>query len=128
MFLQGSLEIRTLIRHRVAIVKIRTMVKNEVHALVDKHGFVSPYSDIFGKGGVEWLRGLELPSLDRNPKVISSRTINGFVYADIQRTSSDNPATVYRCNSCRLDFDLVGTELRVVPKHRRRKVCLEDFS
>jgi transposase len=58
-------EIRALIRHRVAIVKIRTMVKNEVHALVDKHGFVSSYSDIFGKGGVEWLRDLELPSLDR---------------------------------------------------------------
>ncbi len=27
-------EIRTLIKHRVAIVKIRTMVKNEVHALI----------------------------------------------------------------------------------------------
>jgi hypothetical protein len=32
-------EIRTLFRHRVAIVKIRTMVKNEVRALLDKHGF-----------------------------------------------------------------------------------------
>ena len=58
-------EIRTLIRHRVAIVKIRTMVKNEVHALIDTHGLVCPYSDIFGKGGLEWLRDLTLPSLDR---------------------------------------------------------------
>jgi transposase len=58
-------DIRTLIRHRVAIVKIRTMVKNEVHALVDKHGFACPYSDIFGKGGLEWLRSLQLPPLDR---------------------------------------------------------------
>ena len=58
-------EIRALIRHRVAIVKIRTMVKNQVHALVDKHGLACPYSDMFGKGGLEWLRSLQLPSLDR---------------------------------------------------------------
>jgi transposase len=57
-------EIRTLVRHRVAIVKIRTMVKNEVHALIDKHGFACPYSDIFGKGGLEWLRSLQLPPVD----------------------------------------------------------------
>ena len=58
-------QIRTLIRHRVAIVKIRTMVKNEVHALIDQHGFECPHSDMFGKGGIEWLRTLQLPALDR---------------------------------------------------------------
>jgi transposase len=58
-------EIRALIRHRVGIVKIRTMVKNQVHAIVDKHGFACPYSDMFGRGGYEWLRSLQLPSLDR---------------------------------------------------------------
>lgn len=57
-------EIRALIRHRVGVVKIRTMVKNQIHAIVDKHGFACPYSDMFGKGGLEWLRGLQLPSLD----------------------------------------------------------------
>jgi transposase len=29
-------EIRALIRHRVGIVKIRTMTKNQIHAIVDK--------------------------------------------------------------------------------------------
>jgi len=58
-------EVRALIRHRVGIVKIRTMVKNQVHAIVDKHGFACPYSDMFGKRGFEWLRHLPLPSLDR---------------------------------------------------------------
>jgi transposase len=57
-------ELRALIRHRVAIVKIRTMVKNQIHAIVDKHGLSCNYSDMFGKGGMEWLRSLELPSLD----------------------------------------------------------------
>ena len=27
-----------LIRHRLSIVKIRTMVKNKIHALIDKNG------------------------------------------------------------------------------------------
>jgi len=58
-------EIRALVRHRAGIVKIRTMVKNEIHALIDKHGFKHEFSDLFGKGGLEWLRSLELPSLDR---------------------------------------------------------------
>jgi transposase len=58
-------EIRALVRHRVGIVKIRTMVKNEVHALVDTHGFACPYSDLFGKRGLEWLRSIQLPPLDK---------------------------------------------------------------
>ena len=58
-------EIRALVRHRVGIIKIRTMVKNEIHALIDKHGFRCEYSDLFGKRGTQWLKTLELPSLDR---------------------------------------------------------------
>jgi len=58
-------EVRALIRHRASIVKIRTMVKNKVHALIDKYGFEHEYSDLFGKGGVEWLKRLELNPLDR---------------------------------------------------------------
>jgi transposase len=58
-------EILALMRHRVAIVKIRTMVKNQIHAIVDKHGLPCEYSDMFDKRGMEWLRSLELPSLDK---------------------------------------------------------------
>jgi transposase len=58
-------EIRALIRHRVAVVKIRTMVKNQMHAIVDKHGFSCEYSDMFGKSGMKWLKALELPTLDK---------------------------------------------------------------
>jgi hypothetical protein len=41
------------------------MVKNEVHALIDKHRFACPDSHMFGKRGLEWLRSLQLPPLDR---------------------------------------------------------------
>jgi transposase len=31
-------EIRSLVRHRLSIVKLRTMVKNKAHALIDRNG------------------------------------------------------------------------------------------
>ena len=35
--------------------------------------------------------------------------------------------TLHRCESWGLDWDLVGTVLRVVLKDKRRKFCLEEF-
>jgi len=58
-------EIRSLVRHRLSIVKLRTMVKNKAHALVDRNGLKHDFSDLFGKAGVQWLRSVELSGLDR---------------------------------------------------------------
>jgi len=58
-------EIRSLVRHRLSIVKLRSMTKNKVHALVDRNGLKHEFSDLFGKSGVQWLKSLELSSLDR---------------------------------------------------------------
>ncbi|MHB2036731.1 MAG: IS110 family RNA-guided transposase, partial [Nitrososphaerales archaeon] len=60
-------EIRALIRHRLSIVKIRTMVKNKVHALIDKNGIETELPNIFSKkAGMQWLRSLQFQSsLDR---------------------------------------------------------------
>ena len=58
-------EKRGLVRHRASLVKTRTEVRNRVHSLLDKHELVHEYSDLFGKKGTEWLRGLELPHLDQ---------------------------------------------------------------
>jgi transposase len=55
---------RQFIRHRVHLVKMRTEVKNRVHALLDKHGLRCPYPTLFGKKGVEWLKGLKLGFTD----------------------------------------------------------------
>lgn len=45
---------------------MRTMVKNRVHALIDKYGVRCEYSDLFGKEGIQWLKSIEFPSsLDR---------------------------------------------------------------
>jgi transposase len=58
-------EIRALVRHRLSLVQMRTMVKNKVHAVMDKYGYRCEYSDMFGKAGTMWLRALELSALDR---------------------------------------------------------------
>jgi transposase len=57
-------EIRSLVRHRLSIVKLRSMTKNKVHALVDKNGLKHEFSDLFGKAGMRWLETLKLSSLD----------------------------------------------------------------
>lgn len=57
--------VRALVRHRMSLLRVRTMVKNRVHALIDKYGYRCEFSDLFGKKGLEWLRTLELDSLDR---------------------------------------------------------------
>lgn len=61
----GVRELRALVRHRLSLVKMRTMIKNKVHALTDRYGYRCEYSDMFGKAGTEWLRSLELGELDR---------------------------------------------------------------
>jgi transposase len=58
-------EMRALVRHRLSLVQMRTMVKNKIHAVIDKYGYRCECSDMFGKAGTMWLRALELSALDR---------------------------------------------------------------
>jgi transposase len=58
-------QVRALLRQRASLVKMRTMVKNQVHSHLDRHGLSSPWSDAFGARGLEWLRELELDPVDR---------------------------------------------------------------
>ena len=53
-------DLRELLRYRAALVKIQTMIKNRVHALLLKHGYQSPYTDTFGAHGRAWLATLAL--------------------------------------------------------------------
>jgi transposase len=56
---------RALLRERISLVESRTMIKNRIHALLDKYEIQPTYTDLFGKHGREWLRSLNLPSIDR---------------------------------------------------------------
>jgi transposase len=58
-------ERRTLIRHRASLLKMRVEVKNRIHATLDKYDLPYEYTDLFGKQGLEWLRSLNLPTVDQ---------------------------------------------------------------
>jgi transposase len=53
-------ELRDLLRHRVALTRIRSALKQRVGAILAKHGIARPYSNLFGPGGLRFLDELEL--------------------------------------------------------------------
>ena len=58
-------DLRDLLRHRVALTRMRTALKNRVSAILAKHGIAAPYSDMFGVGGTQFLAELELQESPR---------------------------------------------------------------
>jgi transposase len=61
-------EIKTVLRQRMFMVRVSTMVKNRIKTLVDRYPEVKKgYSteEIFSKQGMQWLRKIELSATDR---------------------------------------------------------------
>jgi transposase len=58
-------ENRELLRLRVQLGKDRTVVKNRIHALMAKNGVKHEFSDLFGVEGMNFLREIDLPELQR---------------------------------------------------------------
>lgn len=48
-------------RYRMALVRLRTGVKNRVQAILHRLGILHPFSDLFGKAGRRFLKGVALP-------------------------------------------------------------------
>lgn len=55
-----------VLRQRMFLVRLQTMVKNRIRALLSQHGISPPpVSDLFGKKGLSWLKEEpELPEPD----------------------------------------------------------------
>jgi transposase len=53
-------DLRELLRHRAALTAMRAALKNRIHAILAKHGITRQHSDLFGKGGRQFLGELEL--------------------------------------------------------------------
>src|ERR687894_2427596 len=45
-------DLRDLLRHRVALTRMRSSLKNRVAAILAKNGIAAPYSDMFGPSGL----------------------------------------------------------------------------
>jgi transposase len=53
-------DLRDLLRHRIALTRIRSALKQRVGAILAKHGIARPYSNLFGPGGSRFLAELDL--------------------------------------------------------------------
>ena len=54
-------ELRELVRYRAKLVRLRSGLKAQVHAVMGKHGVLPSRVDMFGPGGTAQLDALELP-------------------------------------------------------------------
>ena len=53
-------QLRELVRMRAYLVRSRAGYKNKVHAVLTRMNIPNPFSDLFGKKGIGYLKGLEL--------------------------------------------------------------------
>jgi len=72
-------EVRNIVRHRAALVRHRARVKNNIQSLLLKEGAKHPFSDLFGKAGLEFLKKVPLKysnrlALDNYLAILSSMT------------------------------------------------------
>ncbi len=69
---QDIREGRELLRYRASLVSLQTQVKNKIHSLLHRCGYLYEGSDIFGKDARVWLQSLHLKPLYQDE-------INGYL-------------------------------------------------
>src|SRR3954462_6373788 len=81
-------DLRDLLRHRVALTRMRSALKNRVSAVLAKNGIERPYSDLFGPGGLRFLTELELREGPRR-RLDSTLALIGDFTREIDATSRE---------------------------------------
>ncbi|MBN2422916.1 IS110 family transposase [Candidatus Woesearchaeota archaeon] len=65
---RSTMQSKMLLRSRISLVRIRTQVKNKIHAIIDKnkdsYTGLENLSDIFGKAGCQILRDTKISPID----------------------------------------------------------------
>jgi transposase len=69
---------RQQVRLRATLVRQRTRLKNQVHAVLHQQGLRSPVTDVFGKRGRLWLAGVKLPAQARESVKVCLRLLDGY--------------------------------------------------
>jgi transposase len=57
--------LRRRVAHRASLVRQRTRLRNQVHAVLARNLIEAPVSDLFGAGGRRWLAEVTLPAHER---------------------------------------------------------------
>jgi Transposase IS116/IS110/IS902 family/Transposase len=87
-------DLRDLLRHRVALTRMRSALKNRVSAVLAKHGIQRPYSDLFGPGGLRFLAEVELRDGPRR-RLDSTLALIGDFTREIDATSREIDARAH---------------------------------
>jgi transposase len=69
---------RQQVRLRTTLVRQRTRLKNQVHAVLHQQGLRSPVTDLFGKRGRLWLAEIKLPEQARESVQACLRMIDHY--------------------------------------------------
>jgi transposase len=81
-------DLRDLLRHRVALTRMRAALKNRVGAILAKHGIQRPYSDLFGPAGTRFLTEVELRA-DPRQRLDSMLSLIADFTREIDATSAE---------------------------------------
>jgi transposase len=69
---------RQQVRLRATLVRQRTRLKNQVHAVLHQQGLRSPVSDLFGRKGRQWLAQVKLPPVARESLTVCLALIDSY--------------------------------------------------
>lgn len=53
-------DMREFMRSRAFLIRIRVRIRNRIHMMLQKHGIICPWTDMFGKAGLAWLNEQKL--------------------------------------------------------------------
>jgi transposase len=62
---QPTRALRRRIAHRSSLVRQRTRLRNQIHAVLARNLIEAPFTDVFGQGGRRWLDEVQLPEHER---------------------------------------------------------------
>ncbi len=69
--------LRRQVSHRRGLVQQQTRLRNRIHGVLLRNLVECPYSDVFGKGGRQWLAELALPAEERQQVDSALRLLAG---------------------------------------------------
>jgi transposase len=81
-------ELRDLLRHRVALTRMRAALKNRAGAILAKQGIQRPYSDMFGPAALRFLAALELRESPRR-RLDSTLALIADFTREIEQTTGE---------------------------------------
>lgn len=58
-------QVRIIVRHRVALGRTATRIKNQIHSILTREGIKTPYKNAFSKKGIEFLKNVNLEEMHR---------------------------------------------------------------